>query len=186
MQAGLYLTATRGFASPEARICYERAEPLCHSLNRPLVLFVVLIGQWRYALHTDKMSAAMQIAERIYSLAQELNDSAVMIEACRVLAATFYFLGDFESALQYGTHGVQLWRSGCVQSSVEEVMSPAVVGMCFGALAQWHFGEIAASRAALAGGILLAHQIPAARTSSLIAKDYLDPTVQGRARLDGI
>ena len=29
MQAGLYLTATRGFAAPEARICYERAESLC-------------------------------------------------------------------------------------------------------------------------------------------------------------
>ena len=28
MQAGLYLTATRGFAAPEARICYERAEAL--------------------------------------------------------------------------------------------------------------------------------------------------------------
>ena len=35
MQAGLYLTATRGLGAPEARICYERAEPLCHSLNRP-------------------------------------------------------------------------------------------------------------------------------------------------------
>src|SRR5207244_305329 len=34
MQAGLYLTATRGFSAPEVRICHERAEPLCHSLNR--------------------------------------------------------------------------------------------------------------------------------------------------------
>ena len=39
MQAGLYLTATRGFAAPEARICYERAESLCHSLDRPLLLY---------------------------------------------------------------------------------------------------------------------------------------------------
>jgi hypothetical protein len=35
MQAGLYLAATRGGA-PEARICYERAECLSQSLNRPL------------------------------------------------------------------------------------------------------------------------------------------------------
>ena len=40
MQAGLYLTATRGLGAPEARICYERAESLCHSLNRPLLLYV--------------------------------------------------------------------------------------------------------------------------------------------------
>jgi hypothetical protein len=32
MQAGLYLTAMRGMGSPEARTCYERAEP---SLLRP-------------------------------------------------------------------------------------------------------------------------------------------------------
>jgi hypothetical protein len=44
MQAGTYLTATRGFSALEARICYERAEALCHSLNRPLLLY---ISSWR-------------------------------------------------------------------------------------------------------------------------------------------
>ena len=39
MQAGLYPTATRGFAEPEARTCYERAESLCDSLNRPWSCF---------------------------------------------------------------------------------------------------------------------------------------------------
>ena len=62
MQAGLYLTATRGPGAPEARICYERAEPLCHLLGRPLLLCVALIGQWRYSLITDKLSATMKLA----------------------------------------------------------------------------------------------------------------------------
>ena len=35
MQAALHLTVTRGMGAPEVRICYERAESLCHSLNRP-------------------------------------------------------------------------------------------------------------------------------------------------------
>ena len=95
MQAGMYLTATRGLASTEARICYQRVEPLCHSLNRPLVLFVALIGQWRYSLHTDKLSATMQIAKRVFSLAQEQNDSSLMIGAYRALAVTPYFFGRF-------------------------------------------------------------------------------------------
>ena len=50
MQAGLYLTATRGLGAPEARICYERAEPLCHSLGRPRLLCLALRGQWRYSV----------------------------------------------------------------------------------------------------------------------------------------
>ena len=33
-----------------------------------------LIGQWRYSLYTDKLTATMQIAKRVYSLAQEQND----------------------------------------------------------------------------------------------------------------
>jgi serine/threonine protein kinase len=56
MQAGLYLTATRGPAAPEVRICYERAESLCQSANRPLLLYPALIGQWRYCLVTDKLT----------------------------------------------------------------------------------------------------------------------------------
>ncbi len=73
MQAAAYLTA-RELASPEARICYERAEPLCHSLGRPLLLHVTLLGRWRYTLFTDKVPATMQVAERVYSLAQELDE----------------------------------------------------------------------------------------------------------------
>jgi hypothetical protein len=46
MQAGLYLIHARGLGAPEARICYKRAEPLCHSLNRPLLLYSGLMGQW--------------------------------------------------------------------------------------------------------------------------------------------
>ena len=70
MQAGLYLTATRGFAAPEALSCYERAESLCVSLNQPLVLFSALRGLWRHSLISDKLSATMRIAKRVYSLAQ--------------------------------------------------------------------------------------------------------------------
>ena len=50
MQAGLYLTLTRGHQAPEARICYESAEPLCRSLKRPALLYLALMGQWRYSL----------------------------------------------------------------------------------------------------------------------------------------
>src|ERR1700693_3239153 len=46
MQAGLYLTHTQGLSAPEAQLCYERVESLCHPLNRPVLLFSALMGQW--------------------------------------------------------------------------------------------------------------------------------------------
>jgi adenylate cyclase len=159
MQAGLYLTAIRGMAAPEARICYERAEPLCRLLNRRRLLCVALIGQWRYSLHTDKLSAAMQIAKRVYSLAQEQKDSALLIGAHRTLACTLYFMGDFETARQDAINAVQIWRSGGVQYHVEEVFAPAITSLCFVAMSEWHFGEIASSHATMAQAISLAKEL---------------------------
>jgi hypothetical protein len=158
-QAGRYLLHTRGFAAPEARVCYERAEALCHSLNRPLVLVFALEGQWRYSLVTDKLTAAMQIARRAYSLAQKQNNSALMIRAYRMLAVTLIFLGDFESARRYAQRGVQIWRSVGVQSSVEEISTPEAICLCYGAIAEWHLGEVSFCRAKIAEAISLAKEL---------------------------
>jgi NACHT domain len=159
MQAGLYLTTTRGMSAPEVRICYERAESLCYSLNRPLLLYVALMGQWRYSVSTDKLTATMQIAERVYSLAQEQNEAALMLGAYNALACTLYFLGDFETARRYTMLGVQVWRSGGVQSHVEEVDAQPIGCLCHEALIEWHFGDIACCHATMAEAISLAKEL---------------------------
>jgi predicted ATPase len=159
MQAGLYLTATRGFSAPEVRICHERAESLCHSLGRRVLLYFTLKSQWRYSLWTDKLAATMEIAKRVHSLAQEQNDSALMIGACRALAVPLYFLGDFESSRQYAMRGVQIWRSGRIQSHVEDINAPVVVCLCFRALSEWQFEEIAPCQVTMTEAISLAKEL---------------------------
>ena len=159
MQAALYLMATRGYAAPEALTCYERAESLCVSLNRPLVLFSALMGRWRYSLQTDKLTATMQIADHLYSLAQEQNDSALKIAAYNALAGTLYFMGDFEAALPYAMRGVQIWRSESVQSQLQEVGASAVSVLCYEAQAKWHLGETASFQTAVAEAISLAKEM---------------------------
>jgi hypothetical protein len=49
------------------------------------------MGQWRYSFVTDKLTATMQIAERVYSLALEQNDSALIIGGNLILAMTHYY-----------------------------------------------------------------------------------------------
>jgi len=159
MQAGLYLSATRGMGAPEAGICYECAEPLCHSLNDPRLLFMALRGQLRYILHTDKLSAATQIAERVHALAQEQNDAALMLTAYALLAVMFYFLGEFDSARKYARHGVQIWRSGGVQSYAEEYLAPVVNCLIYWAMSDWHFGEIASCHALMDEAISIAKEL---------------------------
>jgi hypothetical protein len=101
-----------------------------------------LIGQWRYSLLTSTLTATMQIANRMYSLAQERNDSALLIKAHLALAGTLYWSGDFGAARQNALRSIQIWRSRGVQSAVEEVDEPAIPCLCYVALCEWHFGAI--------------------------------------------
>ncbi|MBV8967484.1 MAG: hypothetical protein JO331_00275, partial [Verrucomicrobia bacterium] len=98
----------------------------------------------------------LQVAKRIYSLAQEHNDEALMIGAHRVLAGTLYFQGYFETSGQYAMRGVQLWRSGGAKSPVEEIAASPVGCLCYQALTQWHLGEIASCKATMEEAISLA------------------------------
>jgi serine/threonine protein kinase/tetratricopeptide (TPR) repeat protein len=159
MQAAKYLTATRGLGAPEARICYERAEPLCQSLHQPQLQCLALRGQWRFCLVMDNLSVAIQIAERGYSLAQEQNDAALKIGACAALAGNLFFLGDFESARRYARHGVQIWGSGGVEFPPEDLDMPVVGCLCHEALSEWHLGEIASYKANMEEAISLAKEL---------------------------
>jgi hypothetical protein len=62
------------------------------------------------------MTAAIEAAKQVYSVAQEENDAALMTGAYNALACTTYFLGDFEKAREYAIRGVQIWRSTLVHS----------------------------------------------------------------------
>jgi hypothetical protein len=145
------LTVALGYSAPEARICYERAESLCGSLNRPLLLYSVLMGRWRYSLMADKLTATLQVAKRIYSLAQEQSDATLLIGAYRVLSARLYFRGDFETSAQYAKRGVQLWRSESARSPVEEIGASSVGCLCYQALTEWHSDKVASSSHATMG-----------------------------------
>ena len=114
------------------------------------------MGRWRYSLQTDKLTATMQIADHVYSLAREQNDSALMIGAYNALSGTLYFLGDFEAVHQYAMRGVQISRSESVQSQVQEVSASAVSVLCYEAQAKWHLGETASSQTTVAEAISLA------------------------------
>jgi Anaphase-promoting complex subunit 5 len=101
----------------------------------------------------------MQVAKRVHLLAQQQNDSALILGAYQALVSTLFFLGDFEVAQQYAMCGVQLWRSGTVQSSIEQVDPPAVVLLCWKAIFEWHFGEIVSSPATMAEAVSLAKEL---------------------------
>ena len=117
------------------------------------------MGQWRYFNTAGKLSAALQIAKRVYTLAQEQNDSELMVGAYRALAVNLYFLGDFEAARQSAIRGIELWRSGSVPSHAEDLDAPFVTCLVYEALCAWHLGEIATSKPNMVEAISLSKEL---------------------------
>ena len=158
-EAAINLTVTRGMGAPEPRICYERVESLCRSVNRPVLLYSALIGKWRYCLTNGKLTTAIEAAKEVYSVAHEQNDVALMTGAYNALACTTYCLGDFEKAQKYATRGAQIWRSAIVQSPVQEVDAPVVSCLFHKSLSEWHVQEITSCHEAMAEAISLAKEL---------------------------
>ena len=102
----------------------------------------------------------MQIAKRVYSLAQEQNDSALMIGAYRALAVHALLFGRFRvratirdawpSDLALGRRTVS-GRRGRPR--------PPSACLCYEALSEWHLGEIASCHATMAEAISLAKEL---------------------------
>jgi hypothetical protein len=97
--------------------------------------------------------------KRLYSLAENHNESVLLIEACHALACTLCFLGEFVSARQYAMSAIQTWRSEGVQPAVEEVDVPVTSTLSFAAISEWHLGEIPSCRATIAEAISLAKRL---------------------------
>jgi predicted ATPase len=108
---------------------------------------------------TANLTATLQIAKRLYSLAEEHNEPAFIVGAYECLASTLYFCGDFDAAHESAALGVQIWRSGRVQIQVEELMAPGVACLCFKALSEWHLGEAASYQVTIAEAVSVAKQL---------------------------
>jgi tetratricopeptide (TPR) repeat protein len=158
LESALNLSITRGTQAPEVRACYERAERLSRSLNRPLLRGLALIGKWRYSLVTDELSATLEIAKQLLAVAQEQNEASLLMKAYMALAATLYYLGKFESAHEYAAKGVAMWRSGEGKSQFEEIDTPEIAMLCHKALCEWHFGETNLSRTTIVEAISVAEE----------------------------
>ena len=57
---------------------------------------------------------------------------------------------------EYAMHGIQIWRSGHRAAlRLKRFTAPAVTCLCYQALCEWHFGEIASCRSDHGGSHLV-------------------------------
>jgi len=106
---GASLFATQGHAAPEVGETYTRARQLGHSLDDPHQLFPVLRGLWNYYQVRAEYQTAHALAEQLLTLAQQAQDSAMLLAAHRALGSTLFYLGEIVLAHTHYTQGMALY-----------------------------------------------------------------------------
>lgn len=106
---GPALMATRGYAAPEVAAAYSRARELCQQAESTPALFPVLWGlcllYWGRAEH----ETARELGEQCLSLAQRLDDPALLLEAHLALGSCWFSLGQLSQAHAHLEQGIRLY-----------------------------------------------------------------------------
>jgi len=138
---GPALTAAKGFTSPDTERAYARARELCQQVGETPQFFSVLYGLERFYLVRGELQTARELAEQLFSLAQRLNDPALLMEAHRVLAPIMFWLGELSLSRTHSEQGVALYdprqhRSHAFVYGVD----PGAVCRCYAAMSMWMLG----------------------------------------------
>jgi predicted ATPase len=106
---GASLIATKGQAAREVGETYTRARQLCQHLEDSQQLFPVLRGLWQYYFVRSALQTAHTLGEQLLSLAQQAQDTVLLVAAHRALGTTLLFLGATDSAYTHLVQGLALY-----------------------------------------------------------------------------
>ena len=106
---GPALMATKGQAAPEVLQAYARARELCQQVGETPQLFQVLRGLWYFYLMRVELRTARELGEHLLTLAQQVGDPALLLEAHYALGNTLNYLGEFAAAQAHLEQGIALY-----------------------------------------------------------------------------
>jgi predicted ATPase len=106
---GVSLAAIKSYAAPEVQQTYTRARQLCQHLDDPPQLFSVLCGLLHYHNVRAEYQTAHALGEQILTLAQQVQDAAMLLAAHRALGQTLFWLGVVASAHTHAAQGIALY-----------------------------------------------------------------------------
>jgi TOMM system kinase/cyclase fusion protein len=106
---GPVLTNTSGPGSPAVEQVYARARELCQQVGEPRQLFPVLWGLWYFYTTRAELQKAEELGKQLLSLAQQVQDRTLLLEAHHALWPTLFFLGELAAARGHLEQGMALY-----------------------------------------------------------------------------
>jgi DNA-binding winged helix-turn-helix (wHTH) protein/predicted ATPase len=106
---GAVRMATRGYAAPEAERAYTRALELSSGTPEEPSAFPELWGLWGLHLTRAEVDGALELAERMRTIAEASRDRLMRLEAHHALWMTHFFRGELAAALHHLDEGEPLY-----------------------------------------------------------------------------
>jgi predicted ATPase len=138
---GAQLKATKGYGAPEVEQIYTRSRELCQQLGATPQLFPVLWGLWGFYGVRAEYQTARELGQQCLTLAQGVQDPALLVEAYFALGLTLLCLGEFPPARDLLAQGIALYdpRQHYLHAHLYG-QDPGVVCLSWAAHAQWYLG----------------------------------------------
>ena len=158
---GPALTATKGYAAPEAGTAYRRVLELCQELGDTAKQFSALHGLWHFHYNRAELDAARSLAEQLVDVANGRGDPGLDLAAYRALGYTLNDLGELEASRSClervitsydpAVHGGYAFRHGG--------SDPGVGSLSIGAWGVWALGYPDQALGQNAAGLALARKL---------------------------
>jgi DNA-binding winged helix-turn-helix (wHTH) protein/predicted ATPase len=102
------LTATHGYAAPDAVRAYARARELCARAGETPELFNILLGLVRVYTARGDLPAARDVAGHLERLADTASTAVLAVAGHNALGLLDLYAGDFARAIERLEHGIAL------------------------------------------------------------------------------
>jgi class 3 adenylate cyclase/predicted ATPase len=139
---GIPLTATRGWAAPAVEGAYTRARVLCRQVGETPQLFPVLRGLHIFYALRGELGTAQELGEQCLTLAQRVEDPALLLEAHQLLGVALFFSGEITPARTHFEQGISLYNPQHHHSHafLYGGADPGVACLSYGAWILWLLG----------------------------------------------
>jgi predicted ATPase len=138
---GTSLIATKSAAAPEVGETYTYARQLCQHLEDPYQLSPVLRGLNGYYTVRAEYRTAHELGEQLLTLAQQAQDTVLLVAAHRAVGTALFWLGMVAAALLHFAQGIALYDSQQHRASaVLHGDDAGVICYSFAARALWYLG----------------------------------------------
>jgi class 3 adenylate cyclase/predicted ATPase len=138
---GPALMAVQGYAAPDVRATYRRAQELSQRLGDVSRMYPILWGLWANQFVAGELLPARDFGDQVFKIAEETKSPALLVPACHALGYTLCYAAEFQRALQLTRVARSLFDMDMERANVPAYQfSSAVATRHIASVALWMLG----------------------------------------------